>query len=232
MKLVLTSDLHGNLVNIPPCDVFVIAGDIMTMQYSTNPLSASALVRQAEWLKQKFIPYLERQPCRHVVMTWGNHDHVGEHAHLLPTFPANVHVLNNSSVTLDGVKFYGYPWTPRFFNWAFNVDRDSEDEARHMAAIPEDTQVLVSHGPPEGCVDGIDQLHVGSALLSKRVRELSHLELLVCGHVHAGVGVASLMNGKRDFFHVMNCSRVDEAYRPVHPVREVDLDRLALPVLD
>jgi Icc-related predicted phosphoesterase len=166
------------------------------------------------------------------VFTWGNHDHIGEWPAKIPKFPNHVHLLNNSSVTIDGVKFYGYPWTPRFFNWAFNVDRDSVAEEAHMALIPDDTRVLVSHGPPEFCGDLIGSLRVGSAALARRARMLPNLDLLVCGHVHAGAGAHRLVRhdpqGLAYFLPVINASRVDEGYRPVHRVHEFDLKVLTL----
>ena len=49
------------------------------------------------------------------------------------------------------IKFYGSPWQPRFYDWAFNVDRDKIHV--HWEKIPEDTDVLITHGPPQEILD-------------------------------------------------------------------------------
>lgn len=49
------------------------------------------------------------------------------------------------------IKIYGSPWQPRFFNWAFNVDRDKIHV--HWEKIPEDTDILITHGPPQEILD-------------------------------------------------------------------------------
>ena len=68
------------------------------------------------------------------------------------------------------MKFYGSPWQPWFCDWAYNLARGEEIAAK-WAAIPSDTDVLVTHGPPlghgdlcssgqrAGCLDLLERVH-------------------------------------------------------------------------
>ncbi len=225
MKLALTSDIHGALsALIPPepVDVLVIAGDIVPVWAVNNP-AKKALMQQADWVIQKFYPFLRELivggRCTHVVWTWGNHDWVGQYHNwqtdkntLLPEPPSGCHLLVDRSCTIDGVKFYGTPWQPQFYNWAFNADE--ADLAERWAAIPDDTDVLVVHGPPHKYGDRVGNQHCGSPSLAARVASL-HLEMVVCGHIHVGAGAYRLRGNHNRMTHVYNVSAVNEAYKVV-----------------
>lgn len=60
--------------------------------------------------------------------------------------------LEDESLQLMGIKFYGSPWQPRFSDSAFNLTRGSELR-RVWEKIPSDTEVLITHGPPLGVMD-------------------------------------------------------------------------------
>merc|ERR1719356_615064 len=55
--------------------------------------------------------------------------------------------LEDSSVCLYGLKIFGSPWQPYFYNWAFQLPR-GKDLAEKWQQIPNDTDILVTHGPP------------------------------------------------------------------------------------
>ncbi len=59
----------------------------------------------------------------------------------------SVHYLQDSAVTIRGVKFYGAPWTPDFYNWGF-MTFNSQQRKEIWSKIPTDTNVLITHGPP------------------------------------------------------------------------------------
>src|SRR5579863_6916609 len=94
--------------------------------------------------------------------------------------------LDDSGIEIEGLKIWGSPVQPEFCSWAFNRKRGKEI-ARHWAKIPEDTQVLVTHGPPVGILDEVDRgiisgveggrEHVGCEELRKRVDESKDLKL-------------------------------------------------------
>lgn len=102
MKIHLLSDLHLEFKDFEPpptdADVVVLAGDI------------DVKLRGVEWAKAAF-----QKP---VIMVLGNHDYWGGslvntvNKAIAAAQGSHVHVLHNSSLTLDGVKFLGATlWT-------------------------------------------------------------------------------------------------------------------------
>jgi Icc-related predicted phosphoesterase len=205
MRIVATADIHGFLPEVPPCDVLVVAGDL-------TPTSDHDVRFQARWLDTAFREWLERVPAAHVVAVAGNHDFVFERAaDSVPDLPWQY--LNDTSCTIDGVRFWGSPWTPWFFDWAFNAPRDDADErflTERYATCPADADVVVLHGPPAGFGDhtnrGADVGSTAALALLGRVRP----QVCVYGHIHEGRGAWEL-----DGTDLANVSYVDSEYRPV-----------------
>lgn len=196
MKLVCISDTHNqhDFLELPEGDVLIHSGD----------WTGTGTTQQVI----KFIRWFASQPHPHKVLVAGNHDitldlpfyQVNHHrfhkkkphdAHHIKSYvlrEEGIHYLEDSSVTIDGVKFYGSPITPTFCNWAFNVDRGLPIRAV-WSGIPEDTDVLITHGPPYGIGDEIPgEGKVGCHDLLKRVREVKP-KVHVFGHIHEGYGV-------------------------------------------
>jgi Icc-related predicted phosphoesterase len=179
MRLCLISDTHTKhreLGALPECDVLIHAGD------STWTGELDKLEDFAKWMGD--------QPARHILAIAGNHDWCFQHTPELArrTLAAyGVHYLQDESVTIDGFKFYGSPWQPEFNNWAFNLPRGGPELVAKWAAIPHDTDVLITHGPPLGILDACPG-HVGCRALLKRVESLPKLKLHVFGHIHGGYG--------------------------------------------
>jgi Icc-related predicted phosphoesterase len=59
--------------------------------------------------------------------------------------------LENESIEIEGLKIWGSPITPTFGEWSFMKARDKT----HFVwdTIPDDTDILVVHGPPKGVRD-------------------------------------------------------------------------------
>ena len=131
--------------------------------------------------------------------------------------------LEDSSFTIESpefshpIKFYGSPWQPRFFDWAFNVDRDKIHV--YWEKIPEDVDVLISHSPPFGILDKVigrnDFLGCESLLNHvNRIKPLIHCY----GHIHSGYGIIK----KNDTLFV-NASICTENYIPSHKPIIIDV---------
>jgi Icc-related predicted phosphoesterase len=187
VMVVAISDFHGTLPeHLPASDLLLIAGDI-------SPLQNHDPYYQAEWLRDEFGPWLRRQPAKHIVATWGNHDFIGERLpHLVPPLPWTL--LVDEAVELLGLKIYGTPWQPRFMDWAFNLDEPELE--KKWARIPAGIDILVCHGPPHGFGDLASAMasirnepeHTGSPSLTRRILEIRP-QLVVFGHIHEGYGV-------------------------------------------
>lgn len=203
MRVACLSDLHGFLPDVPACDVLLIGGDLC-------PVKNHDVDVQADWLDGPFRAWLERLPAEEIVGIAGNHDFVFERAPgLLPADLPWIYLQDHGETLGCGLKVWGSPWTPWFFDWAFNAPReDSESFLDNLyAKVPDDTDVLLLHGPPRGYGDrvvGGDE--VGSTaelLLIERVQP----RLTVFGHIHEGRG--AWMHGVTE---LLNVSAVDERY--------------------
>lgn len=192
IKIAAMSDIHGNLVDVEETvNVVVIAGDIVPLQLqSDNDLSRL-------WLENDFSEWAENLPCEKVVMCAGNHDFIFENlinAEDKIRMSAKIVYLKDTSFTHKGFKFYGSPWTPWFFDWAFNldyshkspnrVDPNEKELDKKFSLIPEDTDILLTHGPPRGYKDVTPNGdNVGSRALLKHVKRVMPLYHFF-GHIH------------------------------------------------
>lgn len=224
MKLAAVSDTHGMLrqVELPKADILVIAGDYAP-NFRVGGETADAR-RQVEWLKTDFIPYLKTLDFQKIVIVSGNHDwchYVSEtrrEARSALT-GAGIIYLEDESAEIDGVKFYGSPHQPWFYDWAFNFERrDPElgypEAKRTWAKIPDKLDVLITHGPPKDILDlAPGERRVGCPILRERVLKVKP-KLHLFGHIHGAYGVDEV-EGVR-FGNVALC---DEAYRPVQAIQ-------------
>ena len=118
----------------------------------------------------------------------------------------------------DHVSIYGSPWTPTYFNyWAFMKDRDIIHSQWDL--IPNEADVLVTHGPPLGRGDFTrSQVRAGCVNLLEQVQNRIQPRLHVFGHIHEGSG--STFDGETLFVNASNCTI---KYSPENPCVVVDL---------
>lgn len=201
MKLVLISDTHeqhDKLGKLPDGDVLIHAGDYT---YTGK-----------HFAKQQFFTWLHNQPHKHKIHIAGNHD-FGEPKEGISMEGA--HYLYDSGVEIDGVKFWGSPWTPRFGQWAFMYP----PAENRWGMIPDGTDVLITHGPAEGILDRPfgNRDSAGCRHLTERVYAIKP-KVHVFGHIHGSHGYCP-ENGT-EFF---NASVVNEDYAGVNKPWEVEL---------
>ena len=86
------------------------------------------------------------------------------------------------------MRIWGSPVTP-LYGGAFGLS-SSEDRRRLYAQIPEDIDVLVTHGPPYGILDSSPDsgMHSGCRELFDAVMRVRP-KLHVFGHVHGAHGI-------------------------------------------
>lgn len=182
MRLVLMADthlFHEDLV-VPEGDVLIHAGDLCR-RGTLDELAVFA----AMWAAL---------PHAHKVVVPGNHDwffaRTPDAARAM--LPGST-VLIDEACTLDGLRVYGAPWQPEFGGWAFNLPR-GEPLREKWALIPDDTQVLITHGPPYGYGDrtsharrSLPDGRTGCVDLLARVRAVAPA-LHAYGHIHEDGG--------------------------------------------
>lgn len=210
MKIVCVSDTH---LQISPTKFKLPRGDVLV--HAGDATSAGTLTQLAT-----FLDWMSAQPFDHKVFVAGNHDWIFQKdrslaANLVKS--AGIHYLEDSEVTIQGVKFWGSPWQPFFQNWAFNL-ADPAERKMHWDMIPLDTDVLVTHSPPFGICDTVsDGYSVGcEELLSavNRVEPTVH----IFGHIHESHGLQNI-NGTT----FVNAAICDGRYRAVNPPITVQL---------
>jgi len=209
MRLVCISDTHSmhRKVTVPDGDVLIHAGDCLGV----------GTLEELEDLDNWF----SEQPHRYKILVAGNHDWC------LQDEPAdaealirNAIYLRDSGIDIEGIRFWGSPWTPIFFDWAFNLAR-GPSIAERWAQIPSEVDVLITHGPPAGILDEvITATHAQSVGCDDLARELERLKprLHVFGHIHESYGRKTV--GDRLFVNASTCT---ENYRPLNPPVVVDL---------
>lgn len=239
-RVALTSDWHGNLPDVPECDVLVIAGD--TCPDFIRPARKSQGWRridggpdQARWLREKFVPHIEAQPAKLTLIIGGNHDFVFQSDFLIPYdnfLGASIIYLRDMTwTTSSGLSFYGIPWVPNLPSWAFYAS--DEDLATLYGAVPNGTDVLITHGPPYGYGDVTSMRfasdppdfdgHVGTRACLDAIQRVEP-RVTVCGHIHEGAGHYRIPVQEHDHpMHLYNAAYVDEHYRPKAPPIIIDL---------
>jgi len=213
MKIVSFSDIHGQQnkkltqwFNSNPADLLIFAGDLQANQ--TNDYGI------------EFIDWIHQLPYTNKVLVFGNHD--GNYIHTLTRVIEKGYTdtlfLNNGSINIDGIKIFGSPHSVEFGSWWFMMKDDELEEL--WKKIPDNTNILITHGPPFGILDYTFDGHTtGSKTLLKRVNQLKYLRYHIFGHIHESYGMKNI-NGKT----FVNTSLLDEKYQLVNEPMVINYD--------
>jgi Icc-related predicted phosphoesterase len=172
-----------------------------------------------------FLDWFATQDYSHKILVPGNHDFAFEsHPDIMSKLckARGIILLNDTNIIIEGMKIHGSGITPWFHDWAFNRTRGPEIK-KHWDLIPEDTEILITHGPPEGILDmttradGSPREGVGCADLLDKLSKLQ-VKLHVFGHIHEARGITA--RGNCTF---VNASFLDRTYYPQakQPIRAV-----------
>lgn len=182
MKLYHTSDTHGweSDVKIPyGVDMIVHSGD--ATNYRREAFNFNEMTIFMEWYASLDIKYK--------IYVAGNHDSsVESRMYTKDMFKDHgIIYLEDEWMSINGIMFYGTPWTPTFGNWSFMKNRGKLQPIYDN--IHQDTQVLITHGPPRGILDlsynRDDVLEFcGCKELRNTIEKLKSLRLSLFGHIH------------------------------------------------
>jgi Icc-related predicted phosphoesterase len=172
----------------------------------------------------EFLNWFGDQDYAHRIFVPGNHDMIFEEN---PTLMAEecknrgIILLNDSGCEVEGIKIWGSPIQPWFYDWAFNRRRTKEEADKfgggfikdHWDLIPADTEILVTHGPPKGILDYVprpwgEMEHVGCDELLAKIYQ-TQVKLHIFGHIHYAAGYKYL-----DGRTFVNAASLSEAYTP------------------
>lgn len=213
MRLVCISDTHGDHENValPEGDVLIHAGDVTGHGTEEEYVS--------------FVAWLASQPHEHKIFIAGNHDtYLESNSEKTAALAeaAGVTYLNDSGCTINGVKFWGSPITPRFFDWSFMRNPGSDIE-QHWLKIPTDTKVVVTHGPPYGILDQVERSekvyeHTGCPSLLAKLTQVNP-KYHIFGHIHEGFGEQQF-----GVVRFVNASSMNKHYQISNPATTLDID--------
>ena len=201
MKFLAISDTHcrHRVLKLPKADTIIHAGD---MSYKG---------KEEEIID--FFDWFSNLSFRYKICIAGNHDFFFEREKqdlIKKRIPANVYYLQDSGVEIEGIKIWGSPVTPWFFNWAFNCRR-GPSLLHHWRMVPADTDLLITHGPPYGILDNIvNENNAGCIDLLRTVQQIKP-KVHVFGHIHESYGQV-----KRNGTHFINASLLNESYELVN----------------
>jgi predicted phosphodiesterase len=224
MKITFISDTHtrqGQIpyFDLPGGDLLIHAGDIMNSGYNKTDIFDFL-----HWYDS--IPGYDKK-----VFIAGNHDRMFENhpediKEWLSKFPNIIYLQDETYEIYDletdkSIKIYGSPWQPAFYAWAFNLNRGGIELSGKWEAIPDDTDILVTHGPAWGSVDTVEGRpwdNLGCELLAERIQRFRP-KIHVCGHIHSGYGIETIDN-----IHYINASVLDERYEYTQKPWNVEWD--------
>jgi Icc-related predicted phosphoesterase len=202
MKLVVISDTHENheaIPSIPMGDVLIHCGDF------TNFGGKKEI--------DQFVDWFNNQPHEHKICIAGNHERTL--CPILNTKELNIdfkgiHYLQDSSIVIDDVIFYGTPWIggeERLMDkWGFF------NEGK-LNSIPDNVDVLITHSPPYNILDKAGNSNLGSRVLSNRLKKMVIKPIVhFFGHIHDSYG-----KYMTDYTTYYNCSSMNKNYEISNP---------------
>ena len=224
------SDLHGFYPILMGGDLLILAGDYT---------AADKLTQWAE-----FFQWLKKQEYEKKILIAGNHDNF-----LANGMPANekaaavreiqdlidlkededFEYLCDSGTEFEGLKIWGSPGTP----WFQKVNHKCQAFMQRdldlwdcWDKIPAKVDILITHGPAYGILDGIEQedgsmYHCGSKSLYNWLKYVERPRVHICGHIHEGYGIEEhFVTYNDEMMLSVNCSYIDGKYRPMNkPIR-------------
>lgn len=147
MRIHAISDTHGRESQVKfekNIDILIHAGDMGTVR---EPIENAMVLRGTiEWLKS--------YPAKYKVVIAGNHDTSIERNFISKQdfTDAGIILLHHETVEIEGIKIFGSPYTPSFGEgWSYNIKHNKI--ANYWDVIPDDTDILVTHGPAKGILD-------------------------------------------------------------------------------
>lgn len=176
-----THGLHHQIKDLPAADVIIHSGD-----FSHNGTEDEVL---------DFLNWFIDLPYKHKIFVTGNHDMCLWDADNIEDLPENMYFLQDRSVEIDGVKFFGLGYI------------------HPEELIPDDADIIITHEPPEMILDETNEMHWGNPKIRDRIFEVKPRYHLF-GHAHDAYGRVKI-----EGIVFSNASLLDDYNKLVHKPR-------------
>lgn len=211
-RITVISDTHNKhkqvTSDLPGGDIIIHAGDISSMGYEHEIRSFLGWFSRLHQYKTKIFISGNHD--------WGFQDNVTKVKQILSEYPNVIYLQDDMHLLGEDYddyeqrpKVWGSPWQPEFYSWAFNLPRNSPEMWEKWLMIPENTDILVTHGPAYGVLDRVigGWENLGCEMLRQRIQSVKP-KIHVCGHIHSGYGYQFV-----DGIHYFNAAVLGEDYR-------------------
>lgn len=214
MRITFISDTHNKHRQIeedlPGGDIIICSGDISSRGY--------------RYEIEDFCEWFSKLNYSYKIFIAGNHDFLfeneSEEAYKIYNKYDIIYLQDNLYI-IDDVKIWGSPWQPEFFNWAFNLPRQGLKLAEKWNNIPNDIDIIITHGPAFGHLDVVEgrKDNLGCELLASRIEKIKP-KIHVGGHIHSGYGYKFYND-----IHFFNSSVLDEMYNYTQKPFNIDWNK-------
>lgn len=222
MKIWLISDTHNHHeeLEIPSgIDAVIHCGD--------ESDSGNAFMNEPE--ARRFFRWFSSLDIATKIFVPGNHSTAIEQGLIRPDNYPEINFLIHQQMEWHGLKIFGSPFTPMFFDWAYMKAREELDAV--WQSIPDDIDILITHGPPKGILDVTkdmnsgDPVSVGSKSLRRHVENRIQPKVHAFGHLHDEAGIHNYGTITRGATQFINCACCNLASRLVHDGFVIDIRR-------
>lgn len=195
VRIVTIADTHDHhdAIVVPDGDILVHAGDL-TMLGGKKEI-------------KKCFEWINALPHKYKIVVAGNHDlnlspdtpmyHDLNMKQLVQSYPAITYLCDTATIIKikDRVlKIWGSPYTVEFNDWVFQYPAGE----RSWDNIPEDVDIVVTHMPPYGILDTIENdrgdFSGGCKQLRDRILTIVKPRLHIFGHLHCDGGREVMVN--------------------------------------
>jgi len=179
MKIYAISDTHNQhelIKCIPSGDIVIHAGD------ATNLGKESKM--------RSFLRWFSSLNFKFKIFVTGNHDWICERQpSLIEAYAKKLGIifLDFKLIEIENLKVFGYPYTPWCGHWAYMLPRGGIDLNNKINNIPENLDILISHGPPKNILDKCSGGNVGCELLRNKIEKVKP-KIMIFGHIHESFG--------------------------------------------
>jgi Icc-related predicted phosphoesterase len=207
-RITTISDTHNKHKSITPFlpggDILIHSGDISSLGYKHEIESFCSWFDKIDNYELK-------------VFIAGNHDYgfqnrIAETMEIVNSYKWITYLQDDwvgfQKTGFKEIRIWGSPWQPEFHNWAFNLPRNSKELEDKWNLIPDNTDILITHGPAWGYVDMVvgSYDNLGCEKLIQRIEQFNP-PIHISGHIHTGYGYQT--NGRT---HFINASVLNEQY--------------------